>query len=68
MPTLRALRLLNAVEAGTVSGAQLQTYLNDTGRAAEFSSLLSSRGQSRRMAGCGSMACLWRARQSAGRT
>ena len=51
MPTLRALRLLNAVEAGTVLGTQLQTYLNDTGRAAEFSSLLSSRGQSRRMAG-----------------
>lgn len=51
MPTLRALRLLNAVEAGTVVGTQLQTYLNDTGRAAEFSSLLSSRGQSRRMAG-----------------
>lgn len=51
MPTLRALRLLNAVEAGTVVGTQLQTYLTDTGRAAEFSSLLSSRGQSRRMAG-----------------
>ena len=51
MPTLRALRLLNAVEAGTVTGTQLQTYLSDTGRASEFSSLLSSRGQSRRMAG-----------------
>ena len=51
MPTLRALRLLNAVESGSVNGTQLQTYLTDTGRAAEFSSLLSSRGQSRRMAG-----------------
>ena len=51
MPTLRALRLLNAVESGSVVGTQLQTFLNDTGRAAEFSSLLSSRGQSRRMAG-----------------
>lgn len=51
MPTLRALRLLNAVEAGTVTGTQLQTYLTDTGRVSEFSSLLSSRGQSRRMAG-----------------
>lgn len=51
MPTLRALRLLNAVEAGTVVGTQLQTYLNDTGRSSEFSALLSSRGQSRRMAG-----------------
>lgn len=51
MPTLRALRLLNAVEAGTVNGTVLQTYLTDTGRVAEFSSLLSSRGQSRRMAG-----------------
>lgn len=50
MSTLRSLRLLGAVEAGTVSGAQLQTYLTDPGRSSEFSVLLASRGQSRRMA------------------
>lgn len=50
MPTLRSLRLLGAVEAGTVSGAQLQTYLTDVGRSSEFSVLLSNRGQTRRMA------------------
>jgi hypothetical protein len=51
MSTLRSLRLLGAVEAGTVSGPQLQTFLTDAGRASEFSVLLTSRGQSRRMAG-----------------
>ena len=50
MSTLRSLRLLGAVEAGTVTGTQLQTYLADAGRNAEFSVLLSNRGQSRRMA------------------
>ena len=50
MSTLRSLRLLGAVEAGTVNGSQLQTYLTDAGRSSEFSVLLSSRGQSRRMA------------------
>ena len=51
MSTLRSLRLLGAVEAGTVSGSQLETYLADLGRRAEMSVLLSNRGQSRRMAG-----------------
>lgn len=51
MSTLRSLRLLGAVEAGTVNSTQLQTYLTDAGRASEFSALLTSRGQSRRMAG-----------------
>lgn len=51
MSTLRSLRLLSAVEAGTVTGSQLQTFLADSGRASEFSVLLASRGQSRRMAG-----------------
>jgi len=51
MPTLRSLRLLNSVEAGTTSPAQFQTFLTDIGRSAEFSVLLASRGQSRRMAG-----------------
>lgn len=50
MSTLRSLRLLGAVEAGTVSGAQLETYLTNAGRRSELSVLLSSRGQSRRMA------------------
>jgi len=50
MSTLRSLRLLGAVEAGTVTGTQLQTYLTDAGRSSEFSVLLSNRGQSRRMA------------------
>lgn len=51
MSTLRSLRLLNAVENGTVNGNQLQTYLTDAGRLSEFSALLSTRGQTRRMAG-----------------
>ncbi len=51
MPMIRAMRLLNAVEAGTTTGAQLQTLLNaDAGRMAEFSVLLGMRGQTRRMA------------------
>ena len=50
MSTLRSLRLLGAVEAGTVTGTQLQVYLTDAGRSSEFSVLLSNRGQSRRMA------------------
>jgi len=50
MSTLRSLRLLGAVEAGTVNGTQLQTYLADEGRRSEFSVLLSTRGQTRRMA------------------
>lgn len=53
MPMLRAIRLLNAVEGGTHSGAQLQTSLEDAGRLAEFKVLLSMRGQSRRMAASG---------------
>lgn len=50
MSTLRSLRLLGAVEAGTVSGIQLEAYLADVGRRSELSVLLSNRGQSRRMA------------------
>jgi hypothetical protein len=42
--------LLNAVENGTVSGAQLQVFLGDTGRLVEFRVLLSMRGQARRIA------------------
>ena len=51
MPMIRAMRLLNAIEAGTTSGAQLQTLLQaDPGRLAEFNVLLGMRGQTRRMA------------------
>ena len=50
MPMIRAMRLLNAVEAGTTSGAQLQTLLADPGRLAEFNVLMGMRGQTRRMA------------------
>jgi hypothetical protein len=51
MSTLRSLRLLGAVESGSVTGTQLETFLADAGRRSELSVLLSSRGQSRRMAG-----------------
>lgn len=50
MPTLRSLRLLGAVESGATNGTALQAFLTDAGRNAEFSVLLSNRGQSRRMA------------------
>ena len=51
MPMIRAMRLLNAVEAGTTTGAQLETLLTaDPGRLAEFNVLLGMRGQTRRMA------------------
>ena len=50
MPSLRAIRLLNAVEAGTHSASDLQTSLTDPGRLVDFKILLSMRGQARRMA------------------
>lgn len=50
MPSLRAIRLLNAVEAGTTNGTQFQNYLTDAGRLAEFNVLLSMRGSTRRIA------------------
>ena len=51
MPMIRAMRLLNAVEAGTTTGAQLENLLTaDPGRLAEFNVLLGMRGQMRRMA------------------
>lgn len=50
MPMIRALRLLNAIEAGTTTGAQLETLLSsDPGRAAEFGVLCGIRAQVRRM-------------------
>ena len=50
MPTLRALRTLNAVECGTLDGAGLEARLAELGHLAEFYELLASRGQARRMA------------------
>jgi hypothetical protein len=50
MPTLRALRTLNAVESGTLDATSLNTRLTEIGHLAEFTSLLSDRGQTRRMA------------------
>jgi hypothetical protein len=50
MSTLRAVRLLNSVEAGLTDAAALQTILGDSGRLSEFSVLMSMRGQARRMA------------------
>ena len=50
MSELRPLRLLNAVENGTVLGAELNTYLSDAGRLAEFTVLFSQRGQAKRIA------------------
>ena len=50
MSSLRALRLLNSVEAGITDSAGLDTLLSDSGRLSEFSVLMSMRGQARRMA------------------
>ena len=50
MPMVRAMRMLNAVEAGTLSGAQLEALLiADPGRLAELNVLLGMRGQTRRI-------------------
>jgi hypothetical protein len=50
MPALRAIRLLQSVEAGITLGPALNTYLTDNGRLGEFTNLLSTRGATRRMA------------------
>jgi antitoxin component HigA of HigAB toxin-antitoxin module len=45
------MRMLNAIEAGTLTGSQLETLLtSDPGRLAELNVLLGLRGQARRMA------------------
>lgn len=49
MPMVRAMRMLNAIEAGTLSGAQLQALLEDPGRLGEWNVLLGMRGQLRRI-------------------
>ena len=51
MPMIRAMRMLNAIEAGTLTGEALETLLaSDPGRLAELNVLLGMRGQARRMA------------------
>jgi hypothetical protein len=50
MPMVRAMRMLNAIEAGTLSGANLEALLTeDAGRLAELTVLMGMRGQARRM-------------------
>lgn len=49
MPMVRAMRMLNAIEAGTLSSGQLDTLLADPGRMGEFQQLMAMRGQARRM-------------------
>ncbi|SFB96840.1 Protein of unknown function [Polaromonas sp. OV174] len=50
MPLLRAVRLFNALEAGTLTGAQLQALLvADPARVSELSVMFGMRGQARRM-------------------
>lgn len=51
MPMIRAMRLLNAIEAGTTTASQLETLLSsDAGRLADFRSVLNMRGHARRIA------------------
>ena len=54
MPMVRAMRMLNAIEAGMTTGSELETLLTeDAGRLAELNVLLSFRGQARRTAASG---------------
>lgn len=51
MPMVRAMRMINAVEAGTLDGATLEALLtDDAGRQAELDQFLVLRGHARRMA------------------
>jgi len=50
MPMLRAVRLLQSVEAGITNGAALEALLADAGRVSDLSTLLGMREQVRRMA------------------
>ena len=60
MPMLRALRTLNNLESGALSGAALQTQLADTGRLGDLVSLLTQRGQARRLAASSTaMTAVW---------
>lgn len=53
MPLMRAIRLLNSMEAGAITAAQLDTLLNDAVRAGEFSVMLTMLGQVQRMLASG---------------
>ena len=50
MPMLRAVRLIQSVEAGTTNGAEFNTLLGDAGRLSDFTVILSMREQVRRLA------------------
>ncbi len=50
MPMVRAMRMLNAIELGTLTSAQLETLLQTPSRALEWQILCGMRGQTRRMA------------------
>ena len=49
MPLIRAIRVLNAMEAGTLSGSALDTLFSDAVRWTEFNVLLTMPGQLRRI-------------------
>lgn len=49
MSMVRAMRMLNSVEAGTTDASALQTLLADAGRLSEWAAMLSMRGQVERM-------------------
>jgi hypothetical protein len=50
MPMLRAVRLIQSVEAGVTNGAAFHAFLSDTGRLSDFTVILSMREQVRRLA------------------
>jgi hypothetical protein len=50
MPIVRAMRLINAVESGTMNSAALETALGDAGRLSEFQAAMSQLGLARRVA------------------
>lgn len=54
MPMVRAIRMLNAMEAGMLSGSQLESLMDtDPSRAGELNVLMNMRGQYRRMLASG---------------
>ncbi len=53
MPMVRAMRMLNAIELGTLTSGQLETLLADPSRQLEWTQLCQMRGQMRRMAATG---------------
>ena len=49
MGMVRAMRMINAVEVGTTSGAELEALLADDGRLSEFKVLMDMPGQTKRI-------------------